>query len=168
MLSSQGRKLPYVHRVELVPPAGGIPVDLTYALRAAAFDTSGLPIAVHAARFRSLDDSIAVVEGNVLRPRRVGVARNEVTLGGWRNDTGTVEIVPSSVREVLAERWGAGWAERWRPLGDPRPFVGSGDGGATLRASPSWRTGTIPPGTPRCRNGRRARSASAAKGAAHS
>lgn len=110
-----------VERLRLVVPERGVPIDLEYLLRAEAADAEGQPRRAYALRYRSLDDSIATVVNGRLRPRRLGNARVEVTAGGWRSDTARIEIVPSTVLEVLDERWTDDWGARWRGFGDPLP-----------------------------------------------
>lgn len=121
-----------VARVKLSVPERGVPLDLSYVLRADAVDGQGQSRRAHALRYRSLDDSIASVVNGRAQPRRLGVARIEVTAGGWRADTAMLRIVPSTVRDVIDERWSSGWEERWRVFGDPLPRVVSTRGRAAL------------------------------------
>lgn len=123
----------WVARVALVEPPEGVSVDVSHRLRAEAFDSAGRPRWMPPARFRSLDDSIAVVRGSTLHPRRTGAARIEVSVGGLRADTGVVRVVPSKARVVVQERWDSSWASRWRAFGQPEPRIAAGDGGAVLQ-----------------------------------
>ena len=124
---------PYVDRVALDSPAGGVTVDAPHTLRAQAWDRDGRRVPAHAVRFRSLDDSIATVDARgVLRPRAEGVVRIVTSVGGWRVDTSALVIRASSERAELTERWDAAWTSRWKPYGEPRPRLGSGDGGRTV------------------------------------
>lgn len=110
-----------IERLRLVVPERGVPVDLDYLLRAEATDADGQVRRAYALRFRSLDDSIATVVAGRLQPRRLGSVRVEVTAGGWRSDTARIEIVPSTVRDVLDETWSDDWETRWRAFGEPLP-----------------------------------------------
>lgn len=122
----------YAEHARLDLPDGGIPVDAPFTLRASALAADGSTVRAHAVRIRSLDDSVATVVNSVLRPRRAGVARLEVSLGGWRTDTVAARVVPATAVTLLSERWGADWSERWRGYGDPKPRLARGDGGPTL------------------------------------
>ncbi len=119
----------YVHAVEVLTPAGGLPVDQTLALRLRAYGRAWNIRPARAVRFWSLDDSVATVRDGVLRPRRTGTVRVVGTVGGWRSDTVAVPIIASTERRVATERWDAGWTRRWFAFGEPLPIVVSGAGG---------------------------------------
>jgi hypothetical protein len=111
-------------KIRIAAGPGPARVGVSYQLRANGTDAAGHAIRVVAARWRSLDTTVARIDSlGVVTPRAVGRATFEVTAGGWRSTTATLEIVPSLTRRVLEETWQHGLDSSWVPFGSPRPVT---------------------------------------------
>ncbi len=127
------RRQRFADSVAVNIPSGELALDLSHRLVVEAFDSAGMHIRAHAVRMRPLDPTLARLDGDILRPLRSGVLALEVTLGGWRTDTLTLRIVPSSAQRVLTEDWEGGFRKRWRSYGNPPALFGRTARFATLR-----------------------------------
>lgn len=115
---------PYLNAIRIATGIGPARVGSPYQLRATGTDAAGHRIDVVAARWRSLDTNLARIDTlGVVHPQAPGRARFEVTAGGWRTATATLDVVPSLTRRIFEETWQHGLDSAWVPFGSPRPLT---------------------------------------------
>jgi len=94
-------------------------------------DQVAVPPAV--ARWWTTDTSVVLVDSVTgrLTPRREGPATIHVTAGGWRSASRTLEVAGLSFTNLVEEGWRQLDSSRWRPFGEPRPYLKQGSGGVS-------------------------------------
>ncbi|MEK7401682.1 MAG: AAA family ATPase [Gemmatimonadota bacterium] len=144
----------YLDRLEIGVPESVHRGD-TLTLRVRGLDQFGAPVSPWDARWRVLDQSL--LRPNVQDPREAspseqpfvaltdGLARIEVTIGGWRTDTAYVRIGDGPVSLLHDAFGGPSLGAAWRALGEPSPSVAT-LGGATalvMNADRQWESGVL-------------------------
>ncbi len=123
----------YLDRLTIEGADHPIPVDGTYRLVLKGWDAAGVPMEPLAVRWTSSDTTIATVDsGGTLHPRRRGSVMVTATAGGWRSTSVDVTIAAAQAEALTVEDWRNGFATRWVPFGEPRPFVAQSERGAAL------------------------------------
>ena len=116
----------YADRVTIGTGLGLPTVGVPHALSALGLTPNGDTVTIGAVRWTSHDTSVATIDAaGVLTPLKLGTARIEATVGGWRTAWRELSVRPRETTTLLQEDWSNGIEPRWRAFGDPRPRIDS-------------------------------------------
>ena len=114
----------YLDRIRIKGP-DSVTVGVPMRFRARGEDPRGRSVPLHVLSWSTDDTTIAIFdEGtDILRARRSGPVRIQVSAGGWRDTSTPVTVVPPARTGLWTEDWRRGLESRWVPFGNPRPAV---------------------------------------------
>ena len=115
----------YLSTLQLLAPAQPIPARTSYAVTYKALDVRGHALEGIPLTWSTNDSSVAGIDSlGVLRTRKPGHVRVDVTAGGWRSASREYEVVAAlETSTAFIERWDTSWTSRWHRFGSPRSRV---------------------------------------------